>query len=70
VLAYICIYIRLQYSNNSSLKAMINGNLINEKEKGLKIETFKCKEKGYDRIEWKRIEKGREPDCHQQWRKH
>jgi hypothetical protein len=48
---------------------MINGNLINEEEKGLKIETFKCKEKGYDRIEWKRIEKGREPDCHQQWRK-
>lgn len=45
VLPYIIIYKRLQYSNNSSLKALINSNLINEEEKELKIETFECKEK-------------------------
>lgn len=41
VLPYIFIYIRLQYSNNSSFKAMINSNLMKEEDRGLKIETFK-----------------------------
>jgi len=42
---YIIIYIRLQYSNNSSLKALINSNLINEEEKGLNDWNFRVQRK-------------------------